>query len=138
MTDTTTRRLYRSRQHRMIFGVASGLGQYFSVDPTLVRLGFVVAFLLPGVGGVALLSYVIMAIVVPVRPLGELEPPLPGTAIDTSRARQIGGYALLALGTLALAGTLGLYRFFEWISWQYVIPAGLIILGAFLLMRNRD
>ncbi len=137
MTDTTTRRLYRSRQYRMVFGVAGGLGQYFNVDPTLLRLGFVVAALLPGIGGAVILGYIIMAIVVPTRPVGEPEPPLPGGTVDTERARQIGGFVLVALGLLALAGTLGAYRVFDLVAWQYVFPAALVILGAFLLMRSR-
>jgi phage shock protein C len=36
------KRLIRSRTKRVIAGVAGGLGQYFSVDPTLVRIAFVV------------------------------------------------------------------------------------------------
>ncbi len=57
-----SRRLYRSKTDRMIFGVCGGLGQYFNVDPTLVRLIFL---LLAVFGGGGVLIYFIMAIVVP-------------------------------------------------------------------------
>jgi len=49
----------------MLFGVCGGLGTYFSVDPTVVRLLFVLAFLL---GGHGLLAYLIIALVVPIEP----------------------------------------------------------------------
>lgn len=60
------RRLYRSRSEKVLAGVCGGLADYFSIDPTVVRLIFVAAALL-GVGG-GLLIYVIMALVVPLEP----------------------------------------------------------------------
>ncbi len=59
------RRLYRSRTQRMIGGVCGGLGEYFDIDPTIVRLLFVVTAL---AGGPGLLAYIIMLIVVPNEP----------------------------------------------------------------------
>ena len=59
-------RLYRSRTDRMIGGVCGGLGKYLNVDPTLVRLVFVLTALF---GGPGLLAYLIMLIVVPEEPL---------------------------------------------------------------------
>ncbi len=41
-------RLHRSLEDRMLGGVAAGLAEYFDVDPTLVRIGFVVLALLGG------------------------------------------------------------------------------------------
>lgn len=61
-----TKRLYRSRSERMIAGVCGGIGEYFNIDPTLVRLLFV-AFTLAGGSGV--LAYIIFMIVVPEEPL---------------------------------------------------------------------
>ncbi len=61
----TTKRLYRSRSERMIAGVCGGLGQYFGIDPTLVRLAFVVIALAVGSG---LLAYLILWIIVPLEP----------------------------------------------------------------------
>ena len=71
MTEQT-KRLYRSRDDRIVGGVCAGLGDFFGIDPVLVRLGFVAAILLgwPGVGilGVA---YLVMLIVVPEEPLSQ-------------------------------------------------------------------
>ncbi|MGO9587741.1 MAG: PspC domain-containing protein [Limisphaerales bacterium] len=56
------RRLYRIHEGAMIAGVCNGVAAYVNVDPTLVRLAFIVLTLLWGTG---LLVYVVMAIVVP-------------------------------------------------------------------------
>ena len=57
-----TKKLYRSRVDRKIAGVCGGLGGYFGIDPTLVRLLFVLGLIF--VGG-TLLAYIILAIVIP-------------------------------------------------------------------------
>ena len=58
----TPKRLYRSRDDRMIAGVCGGLGEYFGVDPVVIRLGFLLLALTTGVG---LVAYFILAVVVP-------------------------------------------------------------------------
>jgi phage shock protein C len=55
-------RLYRSRSQKMISGVCGGLGEYFDVDPVLIRLLFVVTAFISGVG---ILAYLVLWIVVP-------------------------------------------------------------------------
>ncbi len=66
MTDGY-KKLYRSRKQRMIAGVCGGLGEYFGVDPTVMRVLFVVATVL-GFGS-PILIYLILLIVVPEEPL---------------------------------------------------------------------
>lgn len=61
-------KLMRSRNDRVIAGVAGGLAQYFNLDPTLVRVAWVVAVIF---GGFGFLAYVILWIVLPE---GEQEP----------------------------------------------------------------
>lgn len=60
-------RLYRSRNHRMIAGVCSGLAQHFNMDPTIVRILWVI-FGFASIG-LALLVYVILIFVVPEEPV---------------------------------------------------------------------
>ncbi|SCE78972.1 phage shock protein C (PspC) family protein [Micromonospora viridifaciens] len=73
------KQLRRPVTDRMIAGVASGLGRYFAVDPTLVRVGFAVAALLTG--GLAALAYPIMWFLMPEEPAGAPAwPHPPGTA----------------------------------------------------------
>ena len=54
--------LYRSHTERVIGGVCGGLARYFSIDPVLVRLGFVALGLINGLG---VLIYLVMWLVVP-------------------------------------------------------------------------
>jgi len=56
------KRLYRSSSDKMLAGVAAGLAEYFSIDPVLTRVGFVVLFLS---GGFGILAYIVLWIVVP-------------------------------------------------------------------------
>lgn len=62
------RKLVRSHNDRIIAGVCSGLGEYFSIDPTLVRLLFVFAALF---GGPGLIAYLIFWVVVPLEAEGQ-------------------------------------------------------------------
>ncbi len=64
--DNLMKKLYRSRTDRKIWGVCSGLANYFGVDPTLVRILAVVSiFIFPGA---SILAYIIMTIIVPAEP----------------------------------------------------------------------
>jgi phage shock protein C len=67
------KRLTRSRDQRMFLGVCGGLGEYFDLDPTLVRLIFVVAVLL---GGSGLLVYAVLALIMPNEAEADLDPRL--------------------------------------------------------------
>lgn len=62
------KRLYRSRSDRMVAGVAGGLADYLNIDPTIVRLVWVLLLLPGGVPG--LLPYIICWVVVPEEPAG--------------------------------------------------------------------
>ena len=59
------KKLYRSDENKMLAGVCGGIAEYFGVDPTLIRLAWVVFSLL---GGSGLLAYIIAAIIVPENP----------------------------------------------------------------------
>jgi phage shock protein C len=59
----TAQRLYRSRMDRMLAGICGGLAHYFAIDPTLVRLFFVLAAVFSG--GLFIVAYLILWMVVP-------------------------------------------------------------------------
>jgi phage shock protein C len=63
------KKLYRSRHNRMIWGVCSGLANYFGLDPTLIRVLFVISAFCSGMG---LLAYIIMAILIPLEPSSQI------------------------------------------------------------------
>ena len=127
------RRLLRSRD-RVVFGVAAGLADYFRLDPTLVRVGFVVATLF---GGFGLLPYVILALVVPMDD---------GSGRPEHRDRPPTGLIVLAAVVLLvfLPGPIwGAWDHGHWggLWWAWgggwLLLVGLGALGAYLVMRGR-
>ena len=73
------RRLYRCRHDKRIAGVASGLAEYFDLDTSLVRVLWVVSIFF---GGLGLLLYIAMAIIVPLEPESVMAPD--GQAADAT------------------------------------------------------
>ena len=61
-----SKKLYRSRNGRKISGVCAGFADYFDIDPTIVRLGWLIAVFCFGGG---LVAYIIAALVIPHAPL---------------------------------------------------------------------
>lgn len=113
------KRVYRSIDSKMVSGVAGGLGEIFEIDPTLVRLLWVVAFFVTG--GFALFAYLVMWAIVPTKTdlpgvdrspagvdaeqaedePGQSAPALPPKA-RRSQSAVIVGAVLIALGALML------------------------------------
>ena len=63
MTDEV-KRMYRSREDRMVAGVCGGLAEYTNLDPTMVRLLFVAVAILGAAPGIVL-AYLAMMVIVP-------------------------------------------------------------------------
>ena len=61
------KRLYKSNENKMLDGVCCGIGEYFGMDPTLVRLAWV---LFCALGGSGVIAYLLAAIIIPRRPEG--------------------------------------------------------------------
>jgi phage shock protein C len=59
------KRLYRSKDERMIWGICGGMGEYFGIDPTIVRVIAVVSVIF---GGWSIFAYIILRFVVPLEP----------------------------------------------------------------------
>jgi phage shock protein PspC (stress-responsive transcriptional regulator) len=59
------RRLYKSQTNKVLFGVCGGLGEYFNIDPTIIRLILALLVLFAGTG---ILAYIVAALVIPKSP----------------------------------------------------------------------
>ncbi|HBM80971.1 MAG TPA: hypothetical protein DD426_09065, partial [Clostridiaceae bacterium] len=55
------RKFYRSRKNRLLAGVCGGIGEYFNIDPTIVRILWVLISL----NGIGIAAYIICAIIIP-------------------------------------------------------------------------
>lgn len=146
-------RLERSTTNRVFSGVCGGIAEYLAVDPTLVRVFFVIATILTAFTFV--LVYVVLLILMPLPgqrapidewipgatsapPPGPTDPNAPPPApppyvSDPDRSRNVFGYILVALGLVFLLGNIGAFRF---VQWQLVWPLVLIALGALLLLSR--
>ena len=154
-----TKRLYRSRDDRVIGGVCGGLGAYFGIDPTIVR---VVAVLSIFVGALGVIAYVILAIVVPLEGSGTAEPretirenveEIRETATQLGRDVQatvakeeaatediarLRSRRLNWLGiTLIVLGAVFLLNVFSWFNWGILWPIPVIVIGVLLVVAAR-
>lgn len=59
------KKLYKSRKDRKLSGVCGGLGQYFNVDSTLIRLIWILFVFF---GGTGILAYLVCALIIPDEP----------------------------------------------------------------------
>lgn len=99
-----TRRLYRSRTDRQLAGVAAGVAEYLDLDPTLVRVLWILSIFL---GGFTILLYVILAFVMPLEPETGAQRPAwaAGRAWDQGGAwSQGGGWVPGGMPAAAAAG----------------------------------
>lgn len=62
LDENKNKRLVKSQSNRMICGVCAGVGEYFGIDPTVIRLLWI---LLTFCGGSGILAYIIAAVVIP-------------------------------------------------------------------------
>ena len=69
--STKYKQLNRSRDERMVAGICGGLGEYFDIDPTVIRLIFVFGTILTG--SALFWAYLVMMFVVPEEPLASEE-----------------------------------------------------------------
>lgn len=62
-------RLYRSRSDRKLAGVCGGLGQYFGVDPTVIRLLWVLSGVFVFTIPFSIIGYFVAAVIMPEEPV---------------------------------------------------------------------
>lgn len=134
------RRLYRSPDDRILAGVAGGMAETYDFDPALVRVGW--ALLILATGGLFLLLYIIMALVVPLRPAGMVPWAAPDSSFPGMSAGPEG--ATDAAGNPVPSGPMGSSP--DWSTHRryrrsdatgpIVIGLVLIVAGAYFLARQ--
>ena len=141
------KRIYRSRKNRIIAGVCGGIAEYLNIDPTIIRLLWVLFSLLHGVG---IILYIIAAIIIPEEPReGEESGLSPGQDI-TKLLLLFLGVGLLCIGVIGfmiaitpwllqiiLPFALGSWLKFLYIL-KYVVFLILIIIGIILILKSHS
>lgn len=129
-----TKRLYRSRKDSTIGGVCGGIGEYFGIDPTFVRIITVLLFFADGIG---FLAYIIAWIIVPQEPLEALtsesadEEQKPEKVEYASWNRYIPGAILICLGVFFVVR-----EHYWWWNMERFWPLLLVVVGLFLVFRS--
>jgi phage shock protein C len=123
-------RLYRSRHDRMLAGVAGGLAEMWGADPSLVRV--IWALLVVFTGGIALLVYIVMALVVPEESLDvDRAAAAAGEATTPeARAAALAAHEARVAARRASGGDRGAFPA------SVILGGFLIILGGFFLARE--
>jgi phage shock protein C len=116
----------RSRNDRVVAGVAGGMAHYFGIDPTLMRFAWVILSL---AGGSGVLIYILAWIIIPEAPVGE-EVVAPVAASSTGRY-VIGG-ALILLGGLFLLQRIVPRIFHDDIFWALL----LVLIGVVVVVKG--
>ena len=152
-------KLYRSRKDRMLFGVCGGLGKFFGIDSTIIRIIFV----LLAFTGFGILAYIVIAIVAPMEesqkttPQGIVEENVKEiketatklgadihntfaskekeskeeVAKEQIRSRNALGIIIIVIGVICLLGAFNILRWFNW--WAGIGAVALIGLGILLI-----
>ncbi len=156
------KRLYRSRDDRLIFGVCGGLAKYFNIDPVIVRI--IAVLLVLASNGAGVIAYIIMAIVVPLESSQVSEPrdvikenveemrqrasqigdeirstlAKKGAPEEMAKTRQRGynvlGIILIIVGIIFLLAT---FRLFWWLRWVYLWPFIFVAIGLLIIFGSR-
>jgi phage shock protein PspC (stress-responsive transcriptional regulator) len=138
------KQLYRSVTNRRIAGVAGGIAEYFGVDPTPIRLLWLLALLL---GGSGFLAYIIAWIVIPEAPLSEASQIQPlnsaGPTLDQPRnpdwagSQQRNIFMYIGIFLILLGGFFLLQVLLPWNITPYTWALFFIVLGVLLLIPHR-
>ena len=158
---TETKKLYRSRHNRIIAGVCGGLGEYFNIDPVLVRVAFLV---LSVIGGSGILLYVVLVFIVPLQPgngampsggekveefakevgerakdlahefaSGKEKAPEHKSKENQTSGRNIFGFLLVAIGLILFLNAVLPQQFFRW---NLVWPILIVFIGISVLLNS--
>jgi len=142
------KRIYRSESEKVIGGVCGGLGEYFGVDPTWIRILFVLSIFASGVG---LIAYIIGWIVIPSKKEtvsvvqsaeGSTEPATQTNSVTNSNPESNNkphknGVGFLPGIILVILGMIFLFdRAFYWFDFDYIWPMVLIGIGVILIYRS--
>ncbi|HKJ27395.1 MAG TPA: PspC domain-containing protein [Anaerolineales bacterium] len=126
------KKLYRSRKDSMIAGVCGGLGNYFQIDPTIVRMVFALLAFYHFLG---VWAYIVLAVLLPKVPEGYSEDSQEFSSAENTQTVKVVGGGLAVLGILALVSMMDL-SWFHWMRLDNFWPVVIILFGVLLLVRG--
>lgn len=137
------KRLFRSRNNKVIAGVCGGIGEYFNIDPVLIRLVWGILFF---IGGAGLLGYIIAWIIIPesiesqVSTMNSEEINQVQLKIGNTPQILIGLFLVFIGAVLLIRDCWYLDQIFRDIfrfSWKYLLPGLLIGFGIYIIANSK-
>ncbi|TAL70827.1 MAG: PspC domain-containing protein [Bacteroidetes bacterium] len=135
------RKFYRSKQDKVIGGVAGGIADYFDIDPVIVRIVFVLAAL---GWGVSILAYIVLWIIIPESPEPykmktpeemEVEADYFAKVHADRDKKRTNMKIIFAVFLIVIGLTWFLGNIFEFVSFHHVWPLVMIALGILILIK---
>lgn len=124
-----TTKLMKSKNNKVLSGVCGGIGEYFGIDPVVVRVVWVLFSIS---GGAGLLAYIVFALVMP----DFNEKNSASMDAEVSYGHDKNSTKFLAVVLVVIGSGSLAERFIPWFDWKIVIPAGMLLLGLYLLFRD--
>lgn len=138
------KQLYRSKHNRLVSGVCGGIAEYLDMDPTLIRLVWVIITMM---GGIGFIAYLVSVVIIPENPYGshvhgvEKTPENDVTATEyhahrpegiSRKNRILAGVFFIGLGIIFF-----MEQYFYWMDFEKLWPLLLIVLGVYIIYRGK-
>jgi phage shock protein C len=147
---SNTKKLYRSKNDRIIFGVCGGLGEYFEIDSLILRILFI---LLIFTGGSGIIIYIILAIIIPdgeghklngKEAVNEIQGKTQDLAEEIKKngnwlrsTKNIIGLIIVFVGLNIFFEQVFKFSPFTWINWGVVWALIIVLIGAKIIFNNK-
>ena len=130
------KKIYRSQKNKVIGGVCGGIGEYFDIDPVLIRLIFIILFFSFGIG---FLGYIIAWIIIPEKPLDnasiEFDKDEKTIKRQKEKRTKVVGYILFGLGIFFI---LNLWFSINLKLSPEFLAIAIILIGLILIFKNKS
>lgn len=146
------KKLYRSKKNEVVAGVCGGIGEYFDVDPTIIRIIFIILTIW---GGAGIILYIIGMLVIPYEGQDlkqsqernkerakEMGKKIEMAAHDikdevSKKSKNRDGSVYLGLIIILLGIIFLLRKWFSWFDFEYLWPLFLILIGILILTSSK-
>lgn len=129
-----SKQLYRSNQNKILGGICGGMGEYFDIDPTIVRIIWFLSIFT----GVGIIAYLVCWLIIPLKSYSSYSnystdsTPSRESSFDKEKSARILGISLILIGIVFMMD-----KFFRWFDLDIMIPLIIILIGAFILFQSR-
>lgn len=131
-----TKKIYRSKSNRIISGVCGGLGEYFNIDPNIIRLFWLLLSISTSGGGI--IAYIVCSIVIPEDDSGIIyyESDNDRNQNTYKNSAIFIGIALILVGSILITKMVWPQSFLKFYNLRKYWPALLIIAGLYVLYKE--